>query len=192
MLTQHDRARAAAHTERFSEYTQHRPAETALYQLVAQHLETFLAEARERHERGLPAYVEKEFRALLKCGIHAFGFLRALCKLCGQELATFHPLTAPDSTDLQDIASDVAIRTLAWLRRGGLLHDERDETDAPEQPDRSALVACLEGSLGLGELTALRERNQAEGDGDDARPAPSKSAQRGGTDRGFDLHAGVV
>ena len=33
--------------ERRSEYTQHRPAETTLYQLVAQYLETFLAEARE-------------------------------------------------------------------------------------------------------------------------------------------------
>lgn len=57
-----------------------------LYLLVAQHLETSLAEAREQHERGLPAYVEKESRAFLKCEIHAFGFLRAFCKLCGQEL----------------------------------------------------------------------------------------------------------
>jgi hypothetical protein len=61
-------ASVSGHTERSSEYTQHCPAEAALYQLVAQHLETFLAEAREQHERGLPAYVVKEFRAFLKCG----------------------------------------------------------------------------------------------------------------------------
>ena len=35
--------------------------------------------------------------------------------------AAFHRLPAPDSTDLQEIASDVAIRTLAWLRRRELL-----------------------------------------------------------------------
>ncbi|HWA78502.1 MAG TPA: transposase [Polyangiaceae bacterium] len=302
--------------ERRSEYTQHRPAETTLYQLVAQYLETFLAEARERHERGLPAYVEKEFRAFLKCGIHAFGFLRAVCKLCGQELlvafsckrrgacpscnarrmrgtaahlvdrvlpevpvrqwvlsvpfelrlllarnpsalstvgrlfvervlrwqrdcakrlgirgaqggaisfpqrfggslnlnvhyhvaipdgvftfasqdarGTFQTLPAPDNSDLQDIASDVAIRTLTWLRRRDLLRDERDEVDCTDPRDRSALAVCLEGSLGLGELTVLRERNKAEGDDDDARPVASKAARRGGSDRGFDLHAGVV
>jgi hypothetical protein len=45
---------------------------------VAEHLETFLAEARERHERGLPDYVEKELREYLKCGILAHGFLRAM------------------------------------------------------------------------------------------------------------------
>jgi len=61
--------------------------------------------------------------------------------------ATFHPLPAPGRTDLQDIASDVAIRTLAWLRRRDLLRDELDETDSTEQRDRSALSACLEGSF---------------------------------------------
>jgi hypothetical protein len=62
----------SGHIERSSD-----TSSTALYQLVAQHLETFLAEAREQHERGLAAYVDKEFRAFLECGIHAFGFLRA-------------------------------------------------------------------------------------------------------------------
>jgi hypothetical protein len=96
--------------------------------------------------------------------------------------ATFHPLPAPDRAELQDIASDVAIRTLTWLRRRDLLRDEPDETydetDSTEQRDCSALGACLEGSLGLGELTALPERNQAEIHGDDALPVPSKYAVR--------------
>ncbi len=68
------------------EYRQHRPESTALYQLVAAHLETFLAEARERYERGLPMYVERELREYLNCGIHAHGFLRARCRDCGKEL----------------------------------------------------------------------------------------------------------
>ncbi|HWA73779.1 MAG TPA: transposase [Polyangiaceae bacterium] len=110
--------------------------------------------------------------------------------------ATFHPLPAPDRTELQDIASDVAIRTLTWLRRRDLLRDEPDEThdepDSTEQRGCSALGACLEGSLGLGELTALPEQNQARIDDGDALPVPSKATRRGGTDRGFDLHAGVV
>jgi hypothetical protein len=67
-------------------YDQHRPAETALFDLVTEHLETFLATAREAHERGLPRYVEGELQAYLRCGIHAYGFLRARCRECGKEL----------------------------------------------------------------------------------------------------------
>lgn len=67
-------------------YEQRRPTETVLYGSVADHLETFLAEAREQHERGLPHYVEQEFRTYLKCGIHAHGFLRARCSACGRDL----------------------------------------------------------------------------------------------------------
>jgi hypothetical protein len=51
-------------------HERHKPEETVLYQLVAEHLETLLAEAREKHDRGLPDYVEKELRDYLKCGIH--------------------------------------------------------------------------------------------------------------------------
>ena len=54
-------------------YRQRKPQETVLYRVVADHLETFLDHVREHHERGLPAYVENEFRALLTCGIHSFG-----------------------------------------------------------------------------------------------------------------------
>ena len=47
----------------------------AIYRIVAEHLETFLDEAREKHERGLPDYVERELREYLKCGILPYGFL---------------------------------------------------------------------------------------------------------------------
>ena len=54
-------------------YRQRLPQETVLYGVVADHLETFLDHFRVHHERGLPAYVENEFRAFLACGIHSFG-----------------------------------------------------------------------------------------------------------------------
>jgi hypothetical protein len=50
-------------------YAPRRPTETVLYGLVRQHLESFLAHAREHYESGLPRYVEQELRAYLKCGV---------------------------------------------------------------------------------------------------------------------------
>lgn len=67
-------------------YTQHRPERTLLYQIVAEHLETFLDEASSAYARGLPKYVERELRAYLACGIQAHGFLRARCRQCGKNL----------------------------------------------------------------------------------------------------------
>lgn len=89
---------------------------------------------------------------------------------------TFHPLPAPDRTDLEDIASDVAIRTLNWLRRRELLVDDSDADDSAEQRDRSALSACLVASLGLGELTALPQHEKAVLG---AKPAPKDPPLRG-------------
>ena len=47
-------------------HERHKPEETILYEIVANHLETFLSETREKHDRGLPNYVEKELREYLK------------------------------------------------------------------------------------------------------------------------------
>jgi len=67
-------------------YEHRRPETTSLYRLIATHLETFLAEARAAHDRGVPRYVERELRAYLACGIHAHGFLRARCSTCRKEI----------------------------------------------------------------------------------------------------------
>ena len=67
-------------------HQRHEPEATLLYKIVAEHLETFLAEAREKHERALLQYVERELREYLKCGILAHGFLRARCRSCGKDL----------------------------------------------------------------------------------------------------------
>ena len=67
-------------------YRRHEPEKTVLYKIIAEHLETFLAEAREQYQRGLPKYVEKEFRAYLDCGLPSRGFARAVCDRCGRSL----------------------------------------------------------------------------------------------------------
>ncbi len=66
-------------------YQRRRPVETVLYQLVQEHLETFLALADDPTGAGLPGYVERDFRKYLDCGILARGFARARCKDCGHD-----------------------------------------------------------------------------------------------------------
>jgi hypothetical protein len=67
-------------------YAPRRPTETVLYSLVRQHLESFLAHARENYDGGLPHYVERELRGFLKCGVFSEGFTRARCDACGHDL----------------------------------------------------------------------------------------------------------
>jgi hypothetical protein len=67
-------------------YTRRSPAGTPLYRVVRRHLRTFLA-AREAEGRPLPKFVVDEFEAYLRCGIHAYGFLRVQCDSCDEEWA---------------------------------------------------------------------------------------------------------
>jgi hypothetical protein len=67
-------------------YQRHEPEETVLYQIVAENLETFLAEARDRYAEPLPAYVEKELRDFLRCGLLQYGFLAAKCRDCDRTI----------------------------------------------------------------------------------------------------------
>ena len=60
-----------------------RPESTALYRVLQHHLETFLERAEAAG--GLPAFVERELRAHLTCGILAHGFVRARCDACGHD-----------------------------------------------------------------------------------------------------------
>jgi len=60
-------------------YRPRRPTATPLYPVVQHHLETFLAQAADSDPMGygVPTWVEKDFRAYLRCGILAHGFARA-------------------------------------------------------------------------------------------------------------------
>ena len=62
-------------------YARHRPEETRLYRLVEQHYPAFVASLAEQG-KVLPAYVEREFEAYLKCGRLEHGFLRVRCESC--------------------------------------------------------------------------------------------------------------
>jgi hypothetical protein len=63
------------------------PSQTLLYQVVADHLETFLASLdADPDARGLPAYMAREFYDYLQCGVLAHGFLRLGCDTCQHEL----------------------------------------------------------------------------------------------------------
>lgn len=65
-------------------YTRHRPEATLLYRLVEQHYPAF-RELRSVAGRPLPACVQQEFEAYLKCGRLEEGFLRVRCELCHAE-----------------------------------------------------------------------------------------------------------
>jgi hypothetical protein len=68
-------------------YRPRQPAASALYAVVQHHIETFLTHAVESDPvgYGVPTWVEKDFRAYLRCGILAYGFARAHCDACGHE-----------------------------------------------------------------------------------------------------------
>lgn len=67
-------------------YARHRPEQTVLYKLLAEHWRSFLAEADAKDEggAGLPRFVVDEIEAFLKCGILTHGFLRVACEDCRQ------------------------------------------------------------------------------------------------------------
>src|SRR5437899_3603802 len=58
---------------------------TVLHGVVREHLATFLRRATEHGERGVPAFVEQEFRDFVTCGSFARGFARFQCSACHAE-----------------------------------------------------------------------------------------------------------
>jgi hypothetical protein len=56
-------------------YARHRPEETQLYRLVEQHYPALVTHLAEQGKQ-LPAYVEKEFEAYLRCGRLEHGCMR--------------------------------------------------------------------------------------------------------------------
>ncbi len=52
------------------------PTTSVVYQVVRDHFEPFRVEATRGDERGLPRFIEDEFRGQLRCGFLAGGFAR--------------------------------------------------------------------------------------------------------------------
>jgi hypothetical protein len=63
-----DQAAQFAPTGRRVHYERRRPVETVLYQLVQEHLETFLAQVELETGADLPDFIKAEFDAFLQCG----------------------------------------------------------------------------------------------------------------------------
>jgi hypothetical protein len=91
------------------------PEKTVRYVVVSGELETLLGEARE-DGRGLPRYVENEFRAFMKCGILESGFARCVCQDCGDEIivafsckACPEPAEGPESKRAREILDELGI-----------------------------------------------------------------------------------
>ena len=74
-----------------SEYKRRNPEESVLYQVLQEHLETFLAQAVSDPEcTEWPGFVRRELKSFLDCGILAKGFCRLHCLTCGKdELVAF-------------------------------------------------------------------------------------------------------
>ena len=76
----------ATDTEFLPSYERRRPEETLLYKVIAENIETFIAETeRDPQKKGLPKYVKEEFYNYLKCGVLQYGFLRVKCEACRHE-----------------------------------------------------------------------------------------------------------
>ncbi len=62
-----------------SVYRPRDPAKTALYRVVQAHFETYLSlSGGGWDDNSVPAYLEREFRRYLECGILAHGFARPI------------------------------------------------------------------------------------------------------------------
>ncbi len=68
-------------------YRARRPENTPLYHVVQHHFETWLVlkRADDAWEDTVPAFVERDSRKYLECGIFARGFGRARCTRCGHD-----------------------------------------------------------------------------------------------------------
>ncbi len=295
-------------------YQRHEPEKTVLYQIVSEHLETFLREVHDHYDKPLPKYVEKELRDYLACGLLQHGFAKAVCRLCGRTILVafsckrrgtcpscnarrmcngaahlvdhvlpdvpvrqwvlsvpfefrlrlacradafgavtslfiseafrwqrerareegltkicygalvmqhrfgsslnlnthlhavlpdgvfsrrpsgeveFHELRQPAPDDLEDIAFNVHQRFMRWLRRHGQLKTDDEDDFSNESPELSALEACAQGLLELGNLLKKRNkpgnRNQ---DADDSGFEQRAVNGRVGVSHGYSLYAG--
>jgi|SRR5215510_6309092 len=69
-------------------YRRRDPERPVLYELVAQHAQTMLAEVRaaDAEGGGLPRHVDRGLAEYLRCGALAHGFARVRCTTCRDEI----------------------------------------------------------------------------------------------------------
>ena len=80
---------------------------------------------------------------------------------------------------------------MRWLRRHGLLKNEADDEFSNEAPELSALEACAQGCLGLGNLVKKRSKSRsAHNDADESGFEQRAVNGRVGASHGYSLYAG--
>jgi hypothetical protein len=72
------------------------------------------------------------------------------------------PEIQPKAADLEEIAFSVHQQFVRWLQRHGLLKNETDDEFSNECPELSALEACAQGSLGVGNLVKKRSKSRSD------------------------------
>jgi hypothetical protein len=103
----------------------------------------------------------------------------------------FHVLRQPKPFDLEEIAFNVHQRFMRWLRRHGLLKNELDDDVSNEFPELSALEACAQGSLGLGNLVKKRSKPRPSNqDADESGFKQRAVNDRVGVSHDYSLYAG--
>jgi len=95
-------------------------------------------------------------------------------------------LQKPSAVELSEITHNVAVRCLRWLRRHGFLQSEAEDVEYFDVP--SVMDACLEGSVGLGELIELRPSGKGRKSEEGKAGVGTKRVKAGE----FNIHAGVT
>jgi putative transposase/transposase-like zinc-binding protein len=175
-----------------------------LHQIVLEHLETFRAEAARRSDGdGLPAFVEREFREFLTCGVLPNGFARFRCAGCG--LDRFLPLsckgrgfcpscggrrmTERAAICSQTVLARVERRLGRQLARRGLLDPDDVGDPPPESPVLTGIAAAsVLGLVAIGPRAGDRLRRGGGQHDAGAIPLGPCHARWDG----WDLHAGLV
>ena len=129
-------------------YAPRRPTETALYGIVRDNLETFLAWARETYAKPLPRYVEQELRAYLRCGVFAHGFVHCRCDDCGHDiLVAFCDAPRDTRRGGRDAGATRGCAAIAmWSDR---LPGAGRKSDARSASEHGVLTGSLQGSWWL-------------------------------------------
>ena len=95
-------------------------------------------------------------------------------------------LQKPSAVELSEITHNLAVRCLRWLRRHGFLKTQSDDDGPLQLP--SAMDACLQGSVGLGELIELRPLGAGRKREEGKAGVGTKRVKAGE----FNIHAGVA
>ena len=115
----------------------------------------------------------------------------------------FTPTRAPSATEVGQVAERVHARVLRWLKRRGLLQQQRDtESDQDRngtEPEPDPIDACAQMSLRLGQLGHVDESGESgesgvvyDSDADLLGSAKRKAGPWSGEHEGWNLHAGVT